>query len=285
MLYLIAKPLKGKKAKLIPEIERKLQEKNIAYELHFTASKEDGAILAARFSQEKGNTVVVIGGDGTVNNVLNGLNVENATFGIIPAGTGNDFATAANIPLGIDALELILNSEPKDTDFLQFSDGRRSLNVAGLGIDVDVLARCERMKHFRAKSKYFISLLKSLLTYRGCRMKIVCGEFSAEGNLLLAAFCNGKLFGGGIPICPAAELDDGKLNLIYVDCPSRWKIPAALIKLMRGKILSLPFAHQIICSKAELTPEGPFFAQYDGELFEAKSFSAEIVSGLKLFRG
>ena len=285
MLYLIAKPLKGKKAKLIPEIERRLQERNVAYELHFTASKEDGAVLAANFSAEKGNTVVVIGGDGTVNNVLSGLNVENAAFGIIPAGTGNDFADTAKIPLGLPALDLILNSEPKDTDFLQFSDGRRSLNVAGIGIDVDVLARCERMKHFRAKSKYFISLLKSLLTYRGCNMKIACGEFSAEGNFLLAAFCNGKVFGGGIPICPDAEIDDGKMNLIYAECPPRRKIPAALIKLMHGKILSLPFAHQITCTKAELMPEAPFFAQCDGELFEATSFSAEIVSGLKLFRG
>ena len=103
--------------------------------------------------------------------------------------------------------------------------------------------------------------------------------------MLLAAVCNGKEFGGGIPICPPAVIDDGLLDLVFADCPRRIKIPAALLKLMRGKVLSLPFAHYARCKEAEFIPVSPFTAQYDGELYRAESFSARVMTDLKMFRG
>ena len=285
MYHFIAKPLKGKKAKLYDQIETVLKERKIEYELHLTTRKGEARELAGTYSKEAGNVIVVIGGDGTLNDVLHGIHPENAPLGLIPAGTGNDFADSANIPHGLPALELILNSQPKITNYIAFSDGRKSLNIAGLGIDVDILERCEKMKHFHAKSKYFLSLLKSLFSYRGCKIKVKYNGEEVEGNMLLAAICNGKQFGGGIPICPPAEIDDGLLDLVFVDCPSRLKIPAALIKLMRGKVLSLPFAHYARCEEAEFIPATPFTAQYDGELYHAESFSAKVMTDLRLFRG
>lgn len=219
--------------------------------------------------------------------MLSGLKDPAAcTLGLIPAGTGNDFASAAHIPWGIKALDLILGKEPKDTDYLAFSDGRRSLNIAGIGIDVDILQRCERKKHFTARSKYFFSLLSSLLHYGGAKMTIRGGGETAEGNYLLAVVCNGSTFGGGIPICPTADIGDGKLELLYIDCPSRFKIPFALLKLMRGKLLTLPIAHIVSCESAELLPQTPCVAQYDGELYQTEGLKAEIVHGkLKMYRG
>lgn len=285
MFHIIAKPLRGKKAKLFGQIEEKLKEKSIAYQMHFTTKRGDARALAEEFSREGGNVVIVVGGDGTLNEVMHGLHVENAALGLIPAGTGNDFAVAAKIPSGLAALELILNSEPKQTDYIDFSDGRKSLNIAGLGIDVDILERCERMKLFHARSKYFLSLLKSLFTYRGFQAKIEANGKTWERTLLLAAVCNGRQFGGGIKICPPARIDDGKLRLVTVDCPKRLKIPFALIKLVRGKVLSLPFAHYEECEEAKLTVEGEFVAQYDGELFPSKSFCARVRRDLKMYRG
>lgn len=285
MYHFIAKPLKKKKAKLFQEIEAKLKERKIEYELHLTTRKGEATELAEQYSRTEGNVLIVIGGDGTLNDVLHGIRPKNAALGLIPAGTGNDFAAVAKIPHGLPALEMILDSAPKQTDYIAFSDGRRSLNIAGLGIDVDILERCERMKHFHAKSKYFLSLLKSLFTYRGCQIKVRYNGNELEGNMLLAAICNGQQFGGGIKICPPAELDDGLLDLVFVDCPSRFKIPAALVKLMRGKVLSVPFAHYARCREVEFVTTGAFTAQYDGELYGAERFSAKVMSDLKMFRG
>lgn len=284
MIHLIAKPLKGKKAKLLDKIGQRLSEAGEEFRFHFTESKGDATKLARELTASP-CLLIVVGGDGTLNDVLNGIEPENCTLGLIPAGTGNDFATAAKIPKGLPALELILNGAPLATDFLEFSDGRRSLNIAGLGIDVEILARCERMKHFHAKSKYFLSLLAALFHFRGTEMKIRAGGEEIEGNFLIAAACNGKEFGGGIPICPIADIQDGKLDLVYVDCPKRIKIPFALIKLMRGKVLELPIAHHIRCEEAELSIKAPFTAQYDGELYWAERFCVRVRSGLRMFRG
>ncbi len=287
MLYLIAKPADGrKKKKLYAEIEDRLRAEKVPHEWRLTTRKGEGAELAAACSAEADAVIVTVGGDGSLNDVLSGIrDPSSCTLGLIPAGTGNDFAEAAKIPQGLGALELILRGAPKETDYIQFSDGRRSLNIAGLGIDVDILARCEKRKHFHARSKYFLSLLSSLCHYRGMRITVRANGEEVADNMLIAAVCNGSRFGGGIPICPPAVIDDGKLEIIYAGCPKRIKIPFALIKLMKGKILDLPFAHRITCEEAELLTEAPFTAQYDGELYEAEAFRVHIARGLKMFRG
>lgn len=287
MFYFIAKPLKKRKAKLFSEIEARMKAEGKDYEFHVTARKGEARELAEKFSRKEGSVIVVVGGDGTLNDVFSGIADPAAcTLGLIPSGTGNDFAAAAKIPFGIKALDLILHSEPQKTDYLAFSDGRRSLNIAGIGIDVDILLRCERMKHFRAKGKYFLSLLASLCKYRAIPMRVRADDEEWEGNYLIAAACNGNRFGGGIPICPPAVIDDGKLELLVVDCPKRLGIPFALVKLMRGKVLSLRIARRVSCETAELIPAEPFTVQYDGELYPAERFCVKVVHGeLSMFRG
>ena len=284
MISFVAKPLKGKKTKLFEEIKARMEREHLPYRFYVTSRKGEETELAAKISEEENPVIVAVGGDGTLNGVLRGLkDPSECTLGLIPAGTGNDFAAMAGIPQGIEALDLILKNEPVYTDYLSFSDGLRSLNIAGVGIDVDILLRCERMKHFHAKSKYFFSLLTSLRKFHGLKIKITADGKSEEGNFLLAAVCNGRQFGGGIPICPPALIDDGKLELVYVTCPKHKLIP--LLKLMRGKVLSLPISRHISCEEATLEPELPYTAQYDGELFEPASFHVKIVHDkLKMYR-
>ncbi len=286
MYYFIAKPLRGRKAKLHEKIKERLDREKIPYVFSVTKDKEESKLLAAKYSAEEDAVVVVVGGDGMLNVVLSGVDPERCTLGLIPAGTGNDFAETAKIPHGLDALDILLKGEPKYTDYLAFSDGRRSLNIAGLGIDVDILTRCERMKHLHAKSKYFLSLLVSLVKFRGIRMKVTANGKSEEGNFLIAAVCNGKQLGGGIRMCPTAVLDDGKAELVYVECPKRHKLLGALIRLMQGKVLSLPITRHVSCEEAELEIAPPFTVQYDGELYETSEFRVKCIHNkLKMYRG
>lgn len=284
MIHLIAKPLKGRKAKLFDRLKERLESAGCAYQFHLTSRQGEGTELARTYS-ETGNTLVVVGGDGMLNEVLFGMDPSLCPLGVIPAGTGNDFASSAKIPKGAEALELILGSEPKETDYIQFSDGRKSLNIAGLGIDVDILARCYRMKHLHAKSKYFLSLVASLCKYKGCEIEVHAGGETIKGNMLIAAICNGRQFGGGIEICPPADIGDHKLDLVFVDYPKRFQIPFALLKLMRGKVLKVKFAHHMQCEEAEFILNAPFTAQYDGELGNAEVFRAKLMRGLRVFRG
>ena len=282
------KVFRKKGRKLLEGVRSRMQESGQPFEIHTAGRAGEAVEIAKSLSQAGETTLVVIGGDGALNEVVNGIvNPETCTLGLIPAGTGNDFSVAAKIPLGIAALDLILKGEPKYTDYIQFDDGKRSINIAGMGIDVDILQRVARKKGGK-KSKYFFSLLSSLAHYQPIELFAQADDGEVvRYKSLIACVCNGFQFGGGIPICPDAVIDDHKLELVVADCPPRHKIPSALLKLMRGKILQLPITHRVSCTSARISvPSGSFYAQYDGEIKECNSLTCEVVSGkLKMFRG
>ncbi|MDE6273601.1 MAG: diacylglycerol kinase family lipid kinase [Clostridiales bacterium] len=289
MLNVIGNPksFRGKGKKLLKEVADALSAHAIEYRVFETAYKGQATEFAYELTKDAGADIVIVGGDGTLNEVFAGIvHPERCTLGLIPAGTGNDFAASAGIPNGIAALDAIIAGKTQFVDYIEFSDGRRSMNITGLGMDVDILTRCENMKHFHKKSKYFFSLIASLFKYRGTKVTVRAEGETISRNILIAAICNGKQLGGGIPLCPPAKIDDDKLELIVVDCPKRIRLLGALIKLMKGKILDLPFARRITCETASIIPEVPCFAQYDGELFETNALNARVVSGvLRLYRG
>lgn len=284
MLHLIINPNSRKTQKHLKAIEKKLRDEGAEYEICAGGSKEETRRIAGELSRSP-STIVTVGGDGTLNDVLSGIAVmENVTLGLVPLGTGNDFAKAANIPAGVKALDLILHSEPKPTDYLQCGEGMRSMNIAGLGIDVDILERCYHM-HGSAKGKYFRSLLVSLRKYAGQKVRVTADGNTFEEVAFIAAVCNGRYFGGGIPICMPAEMGDGKLDLVVIGCPKRSKIPLLLMKLMRGKILTEPIARHILCDAVCIEQEGEYI-QLDGELVRSKVLDACIVHGkLNMYRG
>lgn len=283
------KALNKKGKKLLETIRSRLKERRAEYCVHVATQAGEATELARSLTERGAEKIIVLGGDGTLNEVVCGISdPECCALGLIPMGTGNDFSVSAKIPKGIAALDLILNSEPKPTDYIQFDDGNRSINVAGTGIDVDILQRCARKKRGSNKSKYFFGLLSSLVHYKPSEIEVSAdGREKVRYQPFIACVCNGSVFGGGIPICPDARIDDNKMELLVVDCPPRYKIPWALIKLMRGKILTLPISHKVSCATACIQATGEkMLAQYDGEIRECKSLTATIVGGkLKMFRG
>lgn len=288
MLHFLVNPASngGSGEKVFAAAEQKLLASGVSYDVFRSSAKGEIAARARALTEAGEKELIAVGGDGTLNEVVCGLaDPEGVILGLLPAGTGNDFADAAGIPVGAAALDLILNGEPLPTDYLECGV-TRSINIAGMGIDVDIIERCERKKRGGARSKYFRSLLVSLLTFGAVTMEIETEGKKETRNALLAAICNGTTFGGGIPICPEAKLDDGKIDLVVIDCPKRWKYPYYLTLLKRGKILTRSFAHHILCDSVRIVPETRRNAQYDGELIQVDALEARIVSGkLKMYRG
>lgn len=283
MLHFIVNSNMKNKDGFLRELGERLGD--VPYAVRCGSGKEETRALAAELSREPAD-IVVVGGDGTLNDVLSGLSApENVRLGLIPMGTGNDFAAAANIPKGFAALDLILGKEAVYTDFIDCGNGLRCMNIAGLGIDVDILERCEKKRGGR-RSKYFFSLLASLFRYRGQLIELTVNGGTVSVNAFIAAVCNGNRFGGGIPICPPAEIGDGKLDLIVISAPAGPKIPFLLIKLMRGKILETSIANHILCEEATIVQRKGRVIQLDGELVESDRLTAKIVHNkLRMFRG
>ncbi|MBQ7949304.1 MAG: diacylglycerol kinase family lipid kinase [Clostridia bacterium] len=286
MYHIIFNPVAGKKkaSKNLRVVEEMLQERGIAYQLHQSCDVHDAEAIARKLTEQGETELIVLGGDGTLNEVLNGLSDPTVCkIGLIPSGTGNDFAERRGIPLDPKkAMKRILDGEAQDVDYIDVS-GTRCMNVAGLGMDVDVLERCQKGK-MKGKLKYLMSLIKSLFAFKGYRVKIVSEGREETHDVLICAACNGSQFGGGIKICPPAKEDDGQMDVVIVDCiGGKWKIIKAFIQLMKGKVIEYPLTTYFRCESVTFLPENDCPIQLDGELYHNHAFEAKLRKGLKFY--
>lgn len=286
MQHIIVNPVSGKKrsVKNLRTVETLLGQAQIEYEVHTTAAAGDAEKIVRELTERGENDIMVLGGDGTLHEALNGIaDPTKCRVALIPSGTGNDFAEKLGIPSKAeDAVKLFLNGEPKDIDYLQVGD-RRCMNVAGLGMDVDVLERCQKGK-MRGKLKYFVSLLKSFFVFKGYAIVMHRDGVEEKHDALLAAVCNGSQFGGGIPICPPAEVNDGLMNIMVVDhIKGKWQLMKALMTLMKGKMPQYKRTTHFLCESVRFEPLTPYTVQLDGELYPNLPFEAKIGKGLKMY--
>lgn len=285
MYHIIANPKAGDKkvAKLLKRTLKLLDEAGVEYVLHETHYKAHGTEIARELTKEDGVNVIALGGDGTVHDVLNGIrDVTKCNFGIIPLGTGNDFAASAKIPYNVKkAVDVILKGETKPTDYLTIG-GKRCMNVGGVGIDVDVLIRCAGGK---GRLKYLKSLLVSVFKFKGYELTVEHNGKVEEKKALIVAACNGGQFGGGLRICPAAKIDDGKMDVMIVDCfKSKWRILGAFILLITGKLMSYSHKEYFRADSVKIRTKEPCTLQLDGELYDDLTFDVQICHGLNMYR-
>lgn len=291
MRHIIYNPIagKGKSTRFRAEIEPRLAALGVVHRFYETHRRGEAVEIARKLTAEARGAeidLVAMGGDGTLNEVLNGMaDPGQVRLGVIPCGSGNDFAGAARIPdTPQGALDVLLSSEAKYTDYLECG-GVRGINAVGTGIDVDILRRYARMKLLKGSAAYLASLVLTLFTYRARRFTEITGNGSKEHRALIACAGNGQHIGGGIPICPEAKIDDGLADIVIVDDIPRPRIPAAFIKLLKHRILELPTTAFRRDSALRITSHGPMPVQIDGEIYENLPFDLRVVSNrLKIYR-
>lgn len=279
---------KGKALKAMKKIEEYLTQNNIDYCVHRTEFPFHAIEIARELSQ-KGENVIATGGDGTVNEVLNGIaDFDKCAMGIIPCGTGNDFSKFIGLPKNpVEAVKKIINTpEALYTDFLQVNE-KRVMNVTGMGMDVSVLELCKKTKFFKGKLQYLVSLIRVLLKFDWFKYKIKIDDGpEQEKTVMMIAACNGKYFGGGMPISPLSDISDNYINLIIVNKMKKSKIPLALINMLKGKLLKYDFVENILCQKVSITaPDNKTLINMDGELIRDVPFECSLVKNkLRVFR-
>lgn len=226
-----------------------------------------------------------MGGDGTLHDMINGFrDFENCSLGLIPLGTGNDFAESAHIPFDVKkAAEIIAYRAPEYIDFIELSSGLRSINAVGMGIDVDVLKRTYAGKN-KGRSKYLKALISSLIHFKSCNFTVKYDGKEEKHFGLISALGNGRQFGGGIKMFPEARINDGYLDLIIVDYISKPKMIGAFLKLMRGKVNDVKGATVARTKAATFIHEDENFTiQAEGELYENMPIEAHIVENTLKF--
>lgn len=221
------------------KLEDILAASSVKYRVFQTEGPGHATQIAAELAADEDIAAVVsVGGDGTAGEVAAGLTGTGKPMGIIPAGTGNDFIKSSGIPNDPEkALSLLLSGKAAPIDTGTVND-RFFLNVCGTGFDVTVLdyAESEKEKH-RGLTPYFIGLVKAISHYKSVQLSVTADGDREEGRFLICSIANGRFIGGGIPICPAADIRDGLLDLVLINNVHRWQIPFYLPGLMMSKDL------------------------------------------------
>lgn len=290
MLDFIINPSAGKKTnkikKALPKIEKHLVERQIPYVIHMTKTPHHATELTQTLIKNGATDIIVVGGDGTLHEVINGFsNFDKVNMGIIPCGTGNDFASALKLPTDpVEALDIILDEQAKYTDFMQMPTVR-GLNVIGMGLDVEVLKRYAKAKR-KTKFAYTWCLIKTLFKFKCIDFDAQLNEQTAHHHSFLAAICNGHCFGGGIPVCPVADAGDKKIDFLAVREISKLGLIKAFIKLKKGKILEFKeTTHTKTESVKITTADAHYTVNVDGELYDDIPFEIQIISDtLKVYR-
>ncbi|MBO4547457.1 MAG: hypothetical protein J5700_07775 [Treponema sp.] len=286
MYYIIANMLSGKGAgkKCLETAEKYLTENNLPFQTEYIDGHGSGRALAQKFcamAKEAGastdsgafHTVIAIGGDGTFHEVLNGMDFSAARLGLVPAGRGNDYAVGAKISFDPKiAMQAIVHGKPVDRDYIQVGE-RRCLNVCGTGLDVEVLKLTEENKN-----TYIFSLSKLLLNYKPYTVQVERDGMTQEYQCVMAAFCNGSQFGGGIKLCPPAKIADGKMDLMIVKQP-KGPVLMAMPVFVAGQHIGRPWAEHIVCDKAKITVMNSGNIEIDGEIYNDSVLDGQIVPG------
>lgn len=278
----------GKKTKktaiALEVVKAHLTAKGLPFSVYFTTKQGEAKTITEEVIKNGATDIIVIGGDGTLHEVINGFsNFDKVNLGIIPSGTGNDFASALNLPENPEkAIEIITETQPKYADFMQMPTVR-GLNVIGMGIDVDVLRRYSKLKK-KTKLGYTMSLIKTLFNFDFVDFDVEINGKRQKERSFIACIANGNRYGGGIPICPIANPTDAKLDFLTVSEIKGLKIIPAFLKLKAGKILKLKQSKHQNMQEVKIIPNGDYTVNVDGELYDNIPFEVKIVSNtLKVY--
>lgn len=288
MIHLIINPIAGrtKAQRALLETEKILVQRGVPYMVHVTQHKSHATEIACELSHTPNSDIIVVGGDGTLNDVLQGIdNFDNVRLGLIPCGTGNDFARVPPIPKDVKkAVDIILNDHTEYIDYIQVADGRRAINVTGAGMDVDTLVKYSEIKKIKGKLKYYWALLCVLAKLKFHKVRLVLDDKDIERTVFMVAIANGRYIGGGMPISPLSELSDGQLNVVVINEMKRSRVFPMLLKFLKGKHMGKAGVEHYYCKRAYLEVLDDGRTEVDGEVSQNRILDCEIVSNrLKMF--
>jgi len=220
-----------------------------------------------------------VGGDGTFNEVVNGVDNKNFPVCHIPAGSGNDFLRTFGT-YTVDQMISSIDTMKKVEIDCAMLNGRKYANVASCGFDAKVVVNAIKFKRIPlipASLSYYIAILYTLLSYKCTNVKIVVDGEVIEGKKLLIIAANGRYYGGGFLCAPEADQNDEKLDFYIVKKVSRFTILRLFPKLIKGQHTKLPIVQFIRTKKCTITSDKPFAINADGETMIENHADFEIL--------
>ena len=232
--------------------------------------------LARRAADEGGELLVLVGGDGTVNEVVNGLaGREGPELAVIPRGTGRDFVRTYGIPHKLDeALRTARDGRTREIDLgrARFRSWQGEpaewyfANIASAGMSGAIAKRAnETSKALGGKVSYFWATFAVFARWRTSELTVTVGAETRRARMHDVVVANGRYFGGGMMICPGAEPDDGLFDVLLIGSLTKRELLLTLPKTYRGKHLPHPKAELLRGPTVEIEAPEPLPVELDGE--------------------
>lgn len=254
-------------------IRKKMKKANIEFDIVRTSEPGEAIKLSREGLAAGFDTVVAVGGDGTVNEVAMGLILNGqGKLGIIPMGTGNDLVKSLDISLEPkEAIDVIVKGHFKSID-MGIANNKTFLNVASIGLDAEVVKNTEMVKNFaRGKFAYVIGLLITLIRYKHKKLLIQLDDLRLEKKTLLVAVGNGKYYGGGMKICPTANIEDDYFHICLISKISKLKLLFIFPSIFKGN--HLKYDKYVTMYKAKnivIQSQDEMYLNIDGEVTNVK---------------
>ncbi|MDX1960882.1 MAG: diacylglycerol kinase family lipid kinase [Leptospiraceae bacterium] len=265
--------------------------KKISFE--FTGSKGHGVELAKRACENGVEKIVVIGGDGSISEVVTGVmqsEKKNSSIGILNFGTGGDFCrtlgVAADLKIAVDKIAEG-NTITADIGKVTFHDKegklahRNFINITGCGMAGEVARTINKSKKVFGGFSYYLSSLQNLLSYKNKKVRLLLDDNREYSfTAVTVAVCNGQYFGGGMQINPEAQISDGLFHITVVE---DWSILQKILysaRLYNGTILTAPNVHSLTAKKIVILPkegEEAAIIDSDGEDVGSIPMTVELI--------
>jgi len=269
----------------------------------FTEKPRQATEIARELLNQGFDLLIGVGGDGTLNEISCGFfNAQSgrainddAAVGIIPSGTGSDFIRFMKVPREFEkSAARIKNSPNKKIDIGKITyggaaGGNRSqyfINVADFGLGAEVIRNISNVNTAsRGAFTYYRGLLSTMMTYRSKNVKLTLdGKRQLQGEYLIGAVANGRIFGGGMVIAPQAEPDDGYFDLVLIESMKKLEIVANSRLLYSGTIAKNPKVHIIKARNIKVESSDEVHIEYDGEVGEKLPAEFSIIERALNFR-
>jgi diacylglycerol kinase (ATP) len=255
------------------ELRRMVQwvrERGHAVEVNVTWDAGAGEYLAADAADRGTEVVVACGGDGTLNEVVNGLDGRNIPLGVVPLGTANDFARQTGIPEDADhAMDVILRRNPVRIDTASMN-GRRFLNVSTGGVGAEATA--ETPADFKASLgplAYAITAIRKLAGDQSRHARFTSAGFELDVDFMAFAVGSARVTGGGTMMTPDASVTDGLLDLCVIESMPRRDFARLAMDVRRGEHVGLPGVHYAQLPWLKVVGAEILNVNVDGEAVEA----------------
>ena len=275
----IVNPAAGKGAgeRLVSRIASDLGAAGLRVDVVRTPASGEAARLASAAVEDGYEQVIAVGGDGTANEVANGLVGTDVALGLYPIGSGNDFARVLGYPRQRKKLASFLAAaRPRRIDVGEVN-GRVFLNAAGVGIDGHVAERIIASARVVGPTLgYFVGALVSIATYRPQEMRVSIDGHVRRGKHLVVIAANGTHFGSGMHVAPSAKLDDGLLDIVVGGDLGRWASLVALAKLYRGTHVDGRTILHFRAPALEVELDEPLPMELDGEASRASALHVRV---------